>query len=83
MRTRDQSSFRNTLVSQSAFFEQVTISFPGDLDLLGMMSIRDRAELRQILAKHKLLFLRPWYREEQMIEEDKGMLYIDFICIKN
>ena len=48
-----------------------------------MMSIRDRAELRQILAKHKLLFLRPWYREEQMIEEDKGMLYIDFICIKN
>ena len=39
-----------------------------------MMRDRDRAELRQILAKHKLLFLRPKYREEQMIEEDKGLL---------
>ena len=42
-----------------------------------MMEIRDRSELRQILAKHKLLFLRPWYREEQMIEEDKGMFSYD------
>ena len=47
--------------------------FLGDLDLLGMMQDRDRAELRLILAKHKLLFLRPKYREEQMIEEVKGM----------
>ena len=38
-----------------------------------MMQDRDRAELRLILAKHKLLFLRPKYREEQMIEEVKGM----------
>ena len=52
-----------------------------------MMQDRDRAELRLILAKHKLLFLRPKYREEQMIEEVKGMfrllLYKAQICYTN
>ena len=48
-----------------------------------MMRDRDRAELREILAKHKLLFLRPKYREEQMIEEDKGLfrLFLFFMII--
>ena len=46
-----------------------------------MMRDRDRAELREILAKHKLLFLRPKYREEQMIEEDKGLFRPFFMII--
>ena len=46
-----------------------------------MMRDRDRAELREILAKHKLLFLRPKYREEQMIEEDKGLFRLLFFMI--
>ena len=48
-----------------------------------MMRDRDRAELREILAKHKLLFLRPKYREEQMIEEDKGLFRLFFIFYDN
>jgi len=39
-----------------------------------MMNNRDRTELRLLLHQHKLLFLRPKYREEHLIEEDKGLL---------
>ena len=39
-----------------------------------MMNNRDRTELRLLLHQHKLLFLRPKYREEHLIEEDKGRL---------
>merc|ERR1711990_815621 len=45
----------------------------GNLDLLGMMNNRDRTELRLLLHQHKLLFLRPKYREEHLIEEEKGL----------
>lgn len=45
----------------------------GNLDLLGMMNNRDRTELRLLLHQHKLLFLRPKYREEHLIEEDKDL----------
>ena len=48
--------------------------FLGNVDLLGMMNNRDRTELRLLLHQHKLLFLRPKYREEHLIEEDKGRL---------
>lgn len=53
--------------------------FLGNLDLLGMMNNRDRTELRLLLHQHKLLFLRPKYREEHLIEEDKGLLQFYFI----
>ena len=45
-----------------------------NFDLLGMMKDRDRAELRMLLHQQKLLFLRPKYREEQFIDDDKGEL---------
>ena len=55
--------------------------FLGNLDLLGMMNNRDRTELRLLLHQHKLLFLRPKYREEHLIEEDKGLLqFCFFLC---
>ena len=44
-----------------------------------MMNNRDRTELRLLLHQHKLLFLRPKYREEHLIEEDKGLLQFYFI----
>ena len=37
-----------------------------------MLKDRDRTELRLLLVQHKLLFLRPKYREERLIEEEKG-----------
>ena len=44
-----------------------------------MMNNRDRTELRLLLHQHKLLFLRPKYREEHLIEEDKGLLQFYFL----
>ena len=56
--------------------------FLGNLDLLGMMNNRDRTELRLLLHQHKLLFLRPKYREEHLIEEDKGLLQFYFFILR-
>ena len=52
-----------------------------------MMNNRDKTELRLLLHQHKLLFLRPKYREEHLIEEDKGLLqfyhfYTHFTLLK-
>ena len=37
-----------------------------------MMNERNRTKLRLILAEYKLLFLRPKYREEQYLFDERG-----------
>jgi hypothetical protein len=50
----------------------------GDVDLLAMMTERDRTKLRLLLAEYKLLFLIPKYREEQYLYEERGTFIINY-----
>ena len=46
-----------------------------------MMDERNRTKLRLLLAEYQLLFLRPKYREEQYLYDERGMFIEPFYSI--